>query len=109
MYYSMNGTGSIGEAVLIDSQNPTAGSYDPVTHQPITSQPVNAPKWWEKLLDTTDKAIDAFNPNLKTGTPLPAEGGNPDVKSWIIPGLLVASAVGIAYYVTRPEKKSDKK
>lgn len=106
MYYSMNGTGSIGEAVLIDSQNPPAGSYDPATHQPITTTTV-APKWWEAVLGTANKAIDAFNPNLKTGTPLPAEGEQK--KSWLIPGLLlVGAAAGIAYIATRP-KKSDKK
>lgn len=108
MYYSMNGTGSIGEAVLIDSQNPTAGAYDPITHQPITSQPVNQPKWWEKLLNTTDKAIDAFNPNIKVGTPLPTDGGN-KTPQWLVPVLLVSAAAGIAYYVTRPKKSPAKK
>lgn len=105
MYYSMNGTGSIGETVLIDSQNPTAGSYDPATHQPVNAAGA-APKWWEQLLNTTNKALDTFNPNIPQ-QPVAAQPGY-DWSKMIVPILGIGAAVGLAYYVTRPKKSTKK-
>lgn len=100
MYYSMNGTGSIGEAVLIDSQNPTAGAYNPATHQPVNTTVAPTAKWWERLFTTADKALDTFNPNIPTPAPTPKT-------NWmgiVGPLVLVGAAVGIAYYATKPKK-----
>ena len=112
MYYNMSGFGSVGESVYIDSQQPWLGTYESTTNLPTgQTAPATEPKWWEKILTVTDKALDVFNPNLApvVAASQPVEKTSP---SWGKIALFAGGAIliaGTVYYVTKKKTTAKRK